>query len=97
MPGNSPKNVAVWTEFELPLTDEMKYEDEEWRRIFKPLIEAPGHRGSKWGRIRERPSWVKLVTRKAPSLLCFALVAGKRSTVKHTKWKSSPQGIRKLG
>lgn len=51
--------ILIWTEFQVSKGLEL---DTEWAGNFQPLLRAPGHEGSGYVRVQERPDTILLVT-----------------------------------
>ncbi|CDM35119.1 unnamed protein product [Penicillium roqueforti FM164] len=51
--------ILIWTEFQVSKGLEL---DTEWAGHFQPLLRAPGHEGSGYARVQERPDTILLVT-----------------------------------
>lgn len=51
--------ILIWTEFQVSKGLEL---DIEWAGHFQPLLGAPGHEGSGYARVQERPDTILLVT-----------------------------------
>jgi hypothetical protein len=55
MDDQSDKEMLIWTELQVP-------KDLELDPYFQLLLGAPGHEGSGWGRVQERPDTIILLT-----------------------------------
>lgn len=75
--------ISTWTRFRVPLEENIFDIDDgsdcgkKWIEIVRPLVKAPGHMESHWGRLVEDPAQVMLVSSK-PCLYgrTFSLHAG---------------------
>ncbi|KAJ5964745.1 Dimeric alpha-beta barrel [Penicillium vulpinum] len=58
-PNGEDQTVLIWTELQVPNDLELT---DQWAGYFQPLLRAPGHEGSMWGRVQERPNTILLLT-----------------------------------
>lgn len=61
MDGQSDEAILIWTELQV-------LEDLELGPYFQPLLQAPGHEGSVWGRVQERPDTIVLLAGNTKSV-----------------------------
>lgn len=68
MTANSLVPITAWTRFRIPLEFDIRNiepnseQGEKWASIFSPLVKAPGHSRSFWGRVQDDPETVLLYT-----------------------------------